>query len=299
MMNPPMPPAPSFPSPYARPSTAPSRAEYVTMADGAQIAAFLYEPSAQESNTKATMQAVRDTVLFLHGNGGEHGSFGPVIDAVLERGCTALALDSRAQGRSTRGSERLTYELMTADAVAVMDAFGISAAHVLGYSDGGIEALLLARDYPERVLSVLALGANLTPDGVVEDPNWDITGSVATHRAWADYWLGESRADGEQHVDTRLLTPTPEQALWTAELLQLMLDEPHIEATSLSSISQPITIMVGEHDCIADYETTTIVSAIAQARLVVVPEVGHSIPKQAPYAIIRELNVLISAVHAS
>lgn len=277
----PTPPEPHFPSRYSRPSTAPTLARRVTTSDGAQIAAFAYgQPRAD-----------RAPVLMLHGNGEEHGIFGPIIDVALEAGLWVVALDSRAQGLSTRGDAPLTYELMTHDAVDVLDALGVERAHVLGFSDGGIEALLLGRDYPERVASITALGANLTPEGVLDDADWDIEGSIERNRAWADFWADSTRSRGEgpNDVDPTLLMPFPAEAAQTAELLQLMLDEPHIDAASLASIRCPTCIMVGEHDCIDPAETRSIVDAIPGARLVVVARMGHSLPKAAPDAVAAHL----------
>ncbi len=269
----PNPPQPHFPSPYARPSIAPSVARAVVTQDGARIAAFVY--GALHTGTP---------VLMLHGNGEEHGIFGPIVDVVNSAGRTVIALDSRAQGKSTRGTARLTYELMARDAIDVLDALGVARVHVLGFSDGGIEALLLGRDYPERIASITALGANLTPEGVIEEPDWDLDGAIATNQEWARHWTDCKNPQGTTHadVDCELLFATPEEAAQTAELLQLMLDEPHIEASSLSGISCPTTIMVGEHDCIRPSETKAIVDAIPSARLLVVPGVGHSLPKLVP-----------------
>lgn len=269
----PTPPSLHFPSPYERPSSAPLLAKAIRMEDGAQIATFVY--GSREGGAP---------VLFLHGNGEEHGIFGPAIDACVAAGYPAVALDARGQGKSTRGSAHLSYELLTRDAVAVLDALGIRRVHAVGFSDGGIEALLLARDHPERVASVLALGANLTPEGVLEESGWDLAENAEMLRAWAAWGRG-ARGD----VDASLLSPTPEEASISAELLQLMLDGPHIPAGSLSSISCPVTVMVGEFDCIRDDETVAIWRAIPGARLAVVPECGHSIPKQRPDALIDAL----------
>ena len=270
----PTPPQPHFPSRYHRPSTAPSVARRVVAPDGARIATFVY----------GTLREDVSPVLMLHGNGEEHGIFGPIVDVVNAAGRAVVAIDSRAQGKSTRGSAKLTYELMAADAICALDELGVSRAHVLGFSDGGIEALLLGRDYPERVTSITALGANLTPEGVIEDPSWDLEGSIAANGEWAEYWTdcGGPCETKPFDVDRGLLYTDPGEAKQTAELLQLMLDEPHIEAASLGAIRCPTTIMVGEHDCIEPTETKAIVDAIPGARLVVVPGAGHSLPKLVP-----------------
>ena len=258
----PTPPQPHFPSPYARPTVAPTRALAVRRPDGARLAVFAYG------------DADGAPVLLAHGNGEEHGIFGPTVDSLVERGFRVVALDSRGQGKSTLGSARLTYELLADDALSALDALGVRAAHVLGFSDGAIEALLMARDHAERVLSVTALGANLTPEGVIDD-GWDLAGTIAQLRAWA-------ARDWPGGVDPSLLTPTPAEAAATADLLQLMLDEPHIDAASLAAIGCPVTVVAGEFDVIRDDETVAIARAIPGARLIVVPGQGHSLPKHVP-----------------
>lgn len=279
------PPQPHFPSPYRRPSVAPRRALRVKTPDGALIASFAYEP------VRPTTAA---PLLMLHGNGEEHGIFGPVIDAVLATGRMVVAIDSRAQGKSSRGGAPLSYELMASDALAAMDALGVGRFHVMGFSDGGIEALLLARDEPKRVQSLLAIGANLTPEGVVEEDDWDIAGSAGALWAWAD-WL--DAADGRD-MDASLLTPGATEARTTAELLSLMLAEPHIEASSLSAVRCPSTVLVGEHDCIAPWQTKEIVEGLraggSDVRLEVLPDCGHGIPKERPEELCRVVLELLS-----
>lgn len=277
------PPRIHFHSPYERPSIEPSYAGYVTMSDGAQIAAFVYGELGPLASPVAP-------VLMLHGNGEEHGIFGPIIDAVVATGRAVVAIDSRAQGKSTRGRSPLTYELMADDALAVLDALGVVSVHVLGFSDGGIEALLLARDHAERLRSLTAVGANLTPEGVIEDEEWDLRGTIAAHRAWYARWT----TGPVPGVNPELLTPTPQESAGIAELLQLMFDEPHIAAESLETIACPTTIIVAEFDCITEEETEAIHKAIAGSKLVVVPEAGHVLPKEAPEVLTAELLELIA-----
>lgn len=273
---------------YARPAAPLRYAQRIEMPDGAQLATFVYGP---EDKSLEKLLA-RDVVLALHGNGGSHGTFAKVIDRLHTAGLTVVAFDSRAQGQSTRGTLPLTYELMAEDALCVLDKLQVQRAHVVGYSDGGIEALLLARDHAERICSIVASGANLTPEGVIDDPAWDTPGSAVANKAWASYM--ESAAF-PPHIDPSLL-PSADDTRLSGELLQLMLDEPHIEASSLESISCPTCVMVGEHDCITLEETHAIADHIPGARLVTIPCVGHSLPRLAPDSVALQVltNVLLA-----
>lgn len=277
-----------FPSPYLLPTAHLAAARLVPMADGAQIAAFAYVPDAFAHTADAELAdaaaQMPDPVLMLHGNGEEHGIFGQVIDAVCASGRPVIAVDSRAQGKSTRGTAELTYELMADDALAALAALGFGKAHLLGFSDGAIEALVIARDHPELALSLLSIGANLSPDGV--DDSFQMEQAAQGLLAWADYW---EKGDGSHRdVDPSLVSPTPKEARTTAELLHMMVVYPQIDPAGLSQIACPTTVMAGEFDEIKREETDLIHASVPGSRLVIVPGAGHVLPKEAPEDVVRE-----------
>lgn len=281
-------PAPYRTTTYARPQATLYAARRVSTPDGAQLACFVYGPAG----TSLEALLAGEPVLALHGNGGSHGSFAGVIDRLCAAHVGVVAFDARAQGQSGRGSLPLTYELLAQDALCVLDALGVRRVHVLGHSDGGIEALLLARDHSERVCSIVTGGANLTPEGVEEVPGWDEAASEAANRSWAEFMDSHHFPSS---IDPSLL-PAADDARLASELFQLMLNEPHIEATSLAAITCPTCVLVGEHDCIAPEQTQAIAAAIPGARLVVVPGVGHSLPRQAPDSVALQVlsNILLA-----
>lgn len=277
-----------FPSPYLLPTAHLAAARLVPMADGARIATFAYVPDAFARTADADIAdaaaQMPDPLLMLHGNGEEHGIFGQVIDAVCASGRPVVAVDSRAQGKSTRGTAELTYELMADDALAALAALGFGKAHLLGFSDGAIEALVIARDHPELALSLLSIGANLSPDGV--DDSFQMEQAAQNLFAWADFW---EKGDGSHRdVDPSLVRPTPKEARTTAELLHMMVVYPQIDPAGLSQIACPTTVMAGEFDEIKREETDLIHASVPGSRLVIVPGAGHVLPKEAPEDVVRE-----------
>ena len=279
-------PAPYGHATYPRPQSPLYLARRIETPDGAGLATFVYGPAGSSTQRLLT----HDPVLVLHGNGGSHATFVQVIGTLTSAGLGVIAIDARGQGQSTRGTLPLTYELLTSDAIFVLDALGVESAHVVGHSDGGIISLLMARDHPGRVRSIVAGGANLTPEGVIDE--WDTAGSVSANRAWAA-WMGSE--DVPEGVDPTLLPSARETSL-SAELLQLMIDEPHIDPASLASIGCPACVLVGEHDCIAREETLAIANAIPGARLVTLTGKGHSLPRQAPDSVACQalINILLT-----
>ena len=279
------PPPVHVPRPYALPTVPLVARVECPMPDGATIVAWTYAPEGvtDAPGTPFGIDLCVPPVLMLHGNGEEHGIFGPVIDAVCASGRSVIAVDSRSQGASTRGTAPLTYELMADDAIEVCARLGVPQVHVLGFSDGGILGLLLARDWGAHVLSLTALGANLTPAGLPkEDTDW-MAFAAAENRRWAK----EGHEGAELEDGTPV--PSPVESARIAELLQLMVENPQIDAASLAGIDCPVTVMVGEFDEILPEETGRIVDAIPGAIKVVEPGIDHNLPKMAPEAVAREL----------
>ncbi len=267
-----------IPRPYDRPRANLVCRVDVPCEDGAVIAAFVYGPhgARDQAGTPFGISGALPPVLMLHGNGEEHGIFGPTIDAVVETGRVVVAVDSRAQGESTRGTAPLSYELMASDAREVMARLGVWDCHVLGFSDGAILGLLLARDWGEHVLSLTAVGANLTPAGLSQEDQDYMGQAAAANLAWSqDGWEGALDDEGNA-------VPSPTEAGRIAELLQLMVDQPQIDAASLGGIGCPVTVMAGEFDCILPEETERIAAAIPGAQCFFVEGAEHTLPKVAP-----------------
>ena len=94
-------------------------------------------------------------------------------EALVERGFRVIRYDNRDAGLSTKmeaagpadlvaayaGNPNPAYTLddLAADAVGVLDALGIPAAHIVGASMGGFIAQLVAINHPERVLSLTSI----------------------------------------------------------------------------------------------------------------------------------------------
>lgn len=100
-------------------------------------------------------------LLLLHGF-TQTGRSLAALAAGLRGAHRCLRVDLVGHGRSDapRDASAYTMERCTAQLAALLDAFGVGRAHVFGYSMGGRTALALAAARPERVATVLALGAS-------------------------------------------------------------------------------------------------------------------------------------------
>jgi len=104
-------------------------------------------------------------VVFVHGNVSSAAFYQPTMLALPE-GVRALAVDLRGFGDSETAPVDATRGLrdFSDDVLAVLDALGLDAVHLVGWSMGGGVVMQVALDAPERVLS-LTLEAPVSPYG--------------------------------------------------------------------------------------------------------------------------------------
>src|SRR6266508_926753 len=86
---------------------------------------------------------------------------------LADGGGFVIRYDHRDTGRSVTYERRPEYtgSDLIADAVGVLDAYVIAAAHVVGVSAGGAFAQLLALEYPDRVLSLVLISTSPATPG--------------------------------------------------------------------------------------------------------------------------------------
>jgi pimeloyl-ACP methyl ester carboxylesterase len=87
---------------------------------------------------------------------------------LAQSGRFVIRYDHRDTGRSATfepGRPEYTGADLVADAVGVLDAYGISAAHVVGVSAGGALAQRLALGFPGRVLTLVLIGTSPAGSG--------------------------------------------------------------------------------------------------------------------------------------
>ena len=65
-----------------------------------------------------------------------------------------LRYDQRGHGRTDVPADRYTFDLLVADVIGLFDALSIDRAHFAGVSMGGMTALGLAEQHPDRILSI-------------------------------------------------------------------------------------------------------------------------------------------------
>lgn len=95
------------------------------------------------------------TVLLLHGRNFPSSYWAPVIAALTGAGYRVVAPDQLGFGKSSKPVGPFTFDRMAADTVALLDALSLRRVDVVAHSMGGMLAVRLARNAPERVNSLV------------------------------------------------------------------------------------------------------------------------------------------------
>jgi pimeloyl-ACP methyl ester carboxylesterase len=196
-----------------------------------------------------------EPLLMIHGNGGSINSFLYQIP-YFSKSYKVIVADSRAQGKSDDLNDSLSFELMADDFNSLLDKLHIKSCYVLGWSDGGINGLLLAIRHPDKVKKLAITGANLWPD--------------TTAISVGDYMWGLN------FYDTLEKMPQTPEIIKTRKLVKLDTFEPHITREQLQQIKCPTLVIGGDHDIILTEHTMLIAKSIPNAFLWILPNSSHS-----------------------
>lgn len=190
------------------------------------------------------------TLVFLHGGGdsGEH-SFVRQLDVFSEHH-HIVAPDQVGQGRTPDVPGPLSYTAMMEDTAELLTKLKLRHVDIVGFSDGGILALMLAIRHPELVHRLVISGVNIAPDGLNPDD------------------LEELR-----------VTQIPKPKSIDEKLAKLWLTSPtdtELNLALLSRISQPVLVVSGDRDAITLEHTLKIFHALPTAELCILPGTDHA-----------------------
>jgi pimeloyl-ACP methyl ester carboxylesterase len=196
------------------------------------------------------MQGRGSPLLLLHGGGdsGEH-SFAQQLDVFAEHHLI-VAPDQVGQGRTPDVRGPLSYTGMMEDTAALLRHLKLKHVDVVGFSDGGILALMLAVRHPELVRRLVVSGVNIAPDGLNPDDLEDLRATQIPKPKTIDEKL------------TRLWATSP--------------TEDELSVAMLAKIMQPVLVISGDRDAITLEHTLKIFHALPLAELCVLPGTDHA-----------------------
>ena len=194
-------------------------------------------------------------LLLIHGNGGNMSAFSKSIP-YFSKQYKVIAVDSRAHGKSKDNADSLSFEMMADDFAALLSTLHIDSTYIIGWSDGGITAIVMAMRHSGKVIKLASSGANLWPDSTALLPS-----------LWKDEQLNYE-ANKKKNFTTE-----KEKNDWKIFMLDWL--QPNISLPALQSVKCPALIIAGDHDLIMAQHTLAIYQHIPKAYLWIVPNSSH------------------------
>jgi 3-oxoadipate enol-lactonase len=227
--------------------------------------------------------------VMVHGFTGARDDFADHAPRVAEA-ATVVTFDHRGHGESDKPAtvEAYTLDRLVADTLAVVDALGFERFTLLGHSMGGMVARRLALQWPERVGALVLMDTSpgmppsIDPDLAEAAAALALEGDMTLLRAVldeadtlgsaADQRVRRERAGYVEFCERKWAQITPASY---AGLLRAIVHQDD-QLAEMTSIVCPTLVLVGAEDTHFVPAAHAMAATLPDARLVVVPDAGHS-----------------------
>ena len=250
-----------------------------------------------------------ETVVFIQGVGLHGDGWHPQTE-VLQSAFRCVSFDNRGMGASQPFVGKLTLEQMAADTLAVMDAAGVTSAHLVGHSLGGCIAQQVALVSPSRVKS-LALLCTSARGADATDLRWPmflvglrshLGSAAARRRAFLEIVMSrEHRATHDLNKTAAELAPLFGHDLAISppgvmkQLRALKRFDARDRLTELAKF--PVLVLSAKEDIVFPARFgRALAEGIAGARYVEVANAAHGVPIECAERVNREL---VSHLHTA
>jgi pimeloyl-ACP methyl ester carboxylesterase len=204
-------------------------------------------------------------IVLLHGGLSATEDWDRYILPAVENSFHVFAYDRTGQGRTSDQVGSLHFSFQTKEAIAYLEDVVKEPAHLIGWSDGGIIALMVAIERPDLVRSVIAIGANYHyKSGGERIDLWEVSEADRLEHA-------ERSPDAPEALDSKV------ERMW-----KIWNTEPTLSKEDLAKITCPTLIMASDDENFSFAHITSMYEAIPLGQLAIVPGTSHYVIKEKP-----------------
>jgi pimeloyl-ACP methyl ester carboxylesterase len=183
-----------------------------------------------------------------------------------------IAPERQAHGHTPDPDGPITYQAMADETVAFLRLLDLGPADLVGWSDGGMVAFLVAVSHPDLVRTITMVGASVSSDGYVAGAMEELTGLPADDDELAMFQAMYAAAspDGSEHfavVWDKVRTMWAEQYDWWDDV---------------PAVAAPTLVMVGDDDLITVASADELARRLSAGQLAVIPGASHVAPLEKP-----------------
>lgn len=248
------------------------------------------------------MQGEGPVLLLVAGTGYPGGTWYPELVDLLSERHTVLTYDHRGTGATTGDAGEFSTRTLARDALGLLAALGVPAAHVLGHSMGGRVAQWMAVDDPGRVRSLVLAASGPGARPGVAGHTLGVPVATAAGMVEQGYEAYVRRVQAETFFTEEFGAAHPEVVEWLASAFwagrptvrdyfqHVAARQQHDTVDQLADIRQPALVMVGDRDTHRRgtgshlEQSQYLAHHLPDARLVVLPGVRHGYFWEAPEA---------------
>ena len=192
-------------------------------------------------------------LLFLHGNSESKRIFERYQQEYFKDFHT-IALDSRGHGQSRSNDDSLSIPQLSRDVIQFCEVKGIEKTHLVGNSDGGNIAILMAKQAPQLLERVVAISPNYLVSGTEEK-------TLRLFTRMSKLWKTLSHLG----LPTRMM----------AMRFELMLTDIGITGEELRQINTGMKILYAEKEMIKQEHIREIAELVPDSELEMIPGSTH------------------------
>jgi pimeloyl-ACP methyl ester carboxylesterase len=232
-------------------------------------------------------------LVLIHGVGSGLTAWDDVI-RLLPGGRPVVRYDLRGHGQSPAPSGPWNIDDFAADHVKLLKRLGISKAHTVGFSLGGLIAQRVAAVYPDFVDTLVVIGAVADRAGQERDAVERRLRMVVEEGP-----AGAARKSVERWYSKEFLAEHPEVAAETIARMERLDPAAYTHAyrvlattdlaEQLPRIKAPVLAMTGEHDAGSPPRMSRLIAERTNGRCVVLPSARHTVLQERPDTIAKEI----------
>jgi pimeloyl-ACP methyl ester carboxylesterase len=208
-----------------------------------------------------------DPLVLMHGGLVDSRAFEHNIDALAEH-FRVFTPERRGHGHTPDVEGPITYDLMTADTLAFLEAIVPGPAHLVGHSDGAFIGLLIALRRPELVRRLVLVSGGFHRDGLMAGEGEPDVDEVVEFLGSA---YAEVSPDGEEHL-----------RVVVEKVNDMAAKEPALEQSELAKVESRTLVMFGDDDLMSVEHMNATYEGIPDSEFAIVPGTSHFLLEERP-----------------
>lgn len=242
------------------------------------------------------------TVVFINGLTMDTSAW-QLVEAELAKRYATLRYDCRGQGESDKPAGPYTPEQHAADLTALLERLELHRVHLVGLSNGGLIATLLAGAEPDKVLSLTVIDSFARVDPLLNAilRSWRVALAaggpglrfdVATPWVWGYSFLSKhitevmALRDIASQADPAAVQSLIDGLMGFSDAKQ-----------ALRAYQGPLLAIVGEEDVLTPKRySQELLDWAGRGELVVLERAGHAAPIERPEAVTQTIQTFLESI---